>query len=45
MAIDRLPPHDQDAEEAVNGSLLIDGKAIYEVAIFLRPDDFLSEGN
>ncbi|MCL2149854.1 MAG: replicative DNA helicase [Dehalococcoidia bacterium] len=24
---------------------MIDGKAIYEVAIFLRPDDFLSEGN
>ncbi len=45
MANDRLPPHDQDAEEAVNGSLLIDGKAIYEVAVFLRPDDFLSEGN
>lgn len=45
MVADRLPPHDQDAEEAVNGSLLIDGKAIYEVAVFLRPDDFLSEGN
>ena len=45
MATNRLPPHDQDAEEAVNGSLLIDGKAIYEVAAFLRPDDFLSEGN
>lgn len=45
MGTDRLPPHDQDAEEAVNGSLLIDGKAIYEVTVFLRPDDFLSEGN
>ena len=45
MDIEKLPPYDQDAEEAVNGSLLIDGKAIYEVAVFLRPDDFLSEGN
>jgi replicative DNA helicase len=45
MATDRLPPHDQDAEEAVNGSLLIDGKAVYEVATILRPDDFLSEAN
>ena len=45
MTADRLPPYDQDAEEAVNGSLLIDGKAIFEVAVFLRPDDFLSEGN
>jgi replicative DNA helicase len=44
MEPEHLPPYDQDAEEAVNGSLLIDGKAIYEVAVFLRPDDFLSEG-
>jgi len=40
-----LPPHDIDAEEAVNGSLLIDGKSIYQVAGLLRPDDFLSEIN
>ncbi|MCL2141027.1 MAG: replicative DNA helicase [Dehalococcoidia bacterium] len=45
MATDRLPPHDLDAEEAVNGSLLIDGKSIYQVAVTLRPDDFLSEAN
>jgi replicative DNA helicase len=41
----RLPPHDIDAEEAVNGSLLIDGAAIYEVASLLKPDDFFSEQN
>jgi replicative DNA helicase len=40
-----LPPHDIDAEEAVNGSLLIDGRAIYEIAILLRPEDFYSEPN
>ncbi len=45
MIPDKLPPHDPDAEEAVNGSLLIDGKAINQVADKLRPDDFLSEAN
>ena len=45
MPSERLPPHDIDAEESVNGSLLIDGKAIYEIAIFLRPEDFYSEQN
>ena len=32
----RLPPHDTDAEEAVIGSLLIDGTAIYKIAEFLK---------
>ena len=45
MSDHRLPPHDIDAEEAVNGSLLIDGKAIYEIANFLYPDDFYSPAN
>ena len=45
MGTTSLPPHDIDAEEAVNGSLLIDGKSIYQVAGLLRPDDFLSEIN
>jgi replicative DNA helicase len=45
VAPDKLPPHDPDAEEAVNGSLLIDGKTIHLVAAKLRPDDFLSEAN
>ena len=37
MADNRLPPNDIDAEEAVIGSLLIDGKSIYQVAVLLRP--------
>ncbi len=41
----KLPPHDVDAEEAVNGSLLIDGAAIFEVAPLLKPEDFFSEQN
>ncbi|APV44474.1 AAA domain-containing protein [Dehalogenimonas formicexedens] len=39
----RLPPHDLAAEEAVNGSLLINDNAIHEVAPFLKPEDFFSE--
>jgi replicative DNA helicase len=42
---DRLPPHDNDAEEAVIGSLLIDGSSIHKVAAVLQPADFYSERN
>ena len=45
MPDDKLPPYDIDAEESVNGSLLIDGKAIYEVATLLKWNDFYSEQN
>ncbi|MCJ7605605.1 MAG: replicative DNA helicase [Dehalococcoidales bacterium] len=41
----RLPPNDNDAEEAVIGSLLIDGTAIFQIADFLRPSDFYFEQN
>jgi len=41
----RLPPNDNDAEEAVLGSLLIDGSAIFQVADFLAPSDFFFENN
>ena len=42
---EKLPPHDPDAEEAVIGSLLIDGTAIYKIATFLQPADFYYETN
>ncbi len=42
---EKLPPHDIDAEEAVIGSLLIDGAAIYKIASLLQPSDFYSERN
>ena len=42
---EKLPPHDTDAEESVNGSLLIDGTAIYKIASFLQQSDFYSEQN
>jgi len=40
---EKLPPHDIDAEEAVIGSLLIDGAAIYKIATFLQQEDFYHE--
>ena len=39
MVGEKLPPHDVDAEEAVIGSLLIDGSAIFKVAPILVPLD------
>ncbi|MCX7928312.1 MAG: replicative DNA helicase [Patescibacteria group bacterium] len=36
----RIPPHSQEAEESVVGSLLLDKDAIVAVAEFLSPDDF-----
>lgn len=37
---DLLPPHSQEAEEAVLGSILIDHEAILRVASFLQPEHF-----
>ena len=45
MDNNRLPPHDLDAEEAIIGSLLIDGTAIYKIATFLSKPDFHHERN
>ncbi len=42
---EKLPPHDIDAEEAVIGSLLIDGTAIYKIATLLNQPDFYHEQN
>jgi len=42
---EKLPPHDIEAEEAVLGSLLVDGEAIHKIAIFLKPEDFYREKN
>jgi replicative DNA helicase len=43
--VDRLPPHDIDAEEATLGSLLIDGAAIVKTETIIQPPDFYSERN
>ncbi len=44
-SIDRVPPSNIDAEEALLGSLLIDPDAIFDVAAFLRPEAFYREQN
>jgi replicative DNA helicase len=43
--IERLPPHNVEAEQSVLGSLLIDRDAIIKVAAFLRPEAFYSVAN
>jgi replicative DNA helicase len=45
MTIDRLPPHDIEAEEAVLGSLLVDSGAIYKITTIIAPGDFYREKN
>jgi len=45
MYAERLPPHDLDAEEAVIGSLLIEGEALSHVSHFLKPEDFYRDRN
>ena len=45
MYVHRLPPHDINAEEAVIGSVLIDGDAIHKITSLLRPVDFYGEKN
>ena len=44
-SIDRVPPNNVEAEEALLGSLLIDTDAIFEVASFLHADAFYLEKN
>ena len=43
--IERLPPHNLEAEQSVLGSLLIDRDAIIKIASFLKPEDFYLSGN
>ncbi|MEX2431268.1 MAG: replicative DNA helicase [Dehalococcoidia bacterium] len=45
MYAEKLPPHNPDAEEAVIGSLLIDGEAINRIAPLVKPEDFYRERN
>jgi len=45
MISEQLPPHDVEAEEAVIGSLLIDGDAIIEISTSLKSDDFFTPQN
>ena len=38
-------PHDIDAEEAIIGSLLIDGESISKITPILKTEDFYTERN
>jgi len=40
---ERIPPHNDDAEKSVLGSVLLDKDALYEVLEILKPEDFYSE--
>jgi replicative DNA helicase len=44
-ALDKMMPHNAEAEESVLGSLLIDPDAIFKVAAYLTPADFYIERN
>ena len=45
MVLDKLPPHDIAAEEAVVAACLVDSEAVHRIAPHLRPDDFFREKN
>ena len=45
MYAEKLPPHDIEAEEAVLGSILIDGDSFLRITQQLKPDDFYSGKN
>ncbi|MFQ6026558.1 MAG: replicative DNA helicase [Dehalococcoidia bacterium] len=45
MYAEKLLPHDIEAEEAVVGSLLIDGDSFLRISSLLTPDDFYREKN
>ncbi|MCX7656778.1 MAG: replicative DNA helicase [Treponemataceae bacterium] len=42
---DKLPPHNEEAEQATLGALLLDENAIATAIRYLRPDDFYNNAN
>ena len=43
MAVVRIPPHDEEAEQAVLGAILIDKDAIISVSQLISPENFYDE--
>ncbi len=42
---ERIPPHSDDAERSVLGSILLDNDIFFKVSEFIDPDDFYSKAN
>ena len=45
MYTDRILPHNNEAENSVIGSLLLDGDSLPRVSSFVKPEDFFIERN
>ncbi len=45
MPLERVPPQNVDAEQALLGSLLLDGEAIYHVIEHVRTGDFYKDAH
>src|SRR3990167_1354797 len=45
MAVTRIPPNNEEAEQAVLGALLIDRDAINSIIQLLKPDFFYNDNN
>jgi replicative DNA helicase len=45
VVLEKLPPYDIAAEEAVVASVMVDDEAVFRVAPLLRPEDFFIESN
>ena len=45
MELGKVPPHDDEAEQAVIGSMLTDKDAVISAIEVLKPEDFYREGN
>jgi replicative DNA helicase len=41
----RIPPHNEDAERALLGAILLDSKIFYEISSLLKQDDFYKLGH
>ena len=43
--LDRIPPHNLDAEQAVLAAMMLDKDAIYEIVPILKEKDFYKEAH
>jgi len=41
--LERIPPHNEDAEKSVLGAVLLDKDALSDVLEILQPEDFYNE--